>query len=215
MITFNYDIAIDMALYKEGLGPDYIISPDPIRQNQIPLCKLHGSLNWASVKDTDEVRPLHLREYFAKYTLQGFGARSCKIPIGSQLYEFFSKQLNIEVEKEPVIVPPTWNKADHHQLLSKVWGNAAQHLGEATTIFIIGYSLPDTDAFFRLLYALGTVGPSPLEKIVVYNPDASDIVDKRFRDILGPGATARYTYRQREFDGAILDIRSLFPPRKA
>ena len=159
VITFNYDIAIDMALFREGMGPDYGISSHPRSHNPVPLFKLHGSQNWASEKNSGEVRPLHLRDYFTKYSIMGFDdISSCKIPVGSQLFEYFSKHANIEVEKEPVIVPPTWNKAEHHQLLSIVWGKAAQHLGEARTIFIIGYSLPETDAFFRLLYALGTVG---------------------------------------------------------
>jgi hypothetical protein len=38
-----------------------------------------------------------------------------------------------------------------------VWRTAAQHLSEAEHIFIIGYSLPETDQFFRYLYGLGTV----------------------------------------------------------
>ena len=69
--------------------------------------------------------------------------------------------------------------------------------------------MPETDAFFRLLYALGTVGSSPLERIVVYNPDASDVVDSRFRTMLGPGAEARYEYKRMRFDEAISDIRIL------
>jgi hypothetical protein len=32
-------------------------------------------------------------------------------------------------------------------------------------VFVIGYSLPETDSFFRHLYALGSVGKAPLRKI--------------------------------------------------
>jgi len=215
IITFNYDIAVDMALYKAGMGPDYGIPPDPNSHNPIPLYKLHGSLNWASKKDNGTVYPLQLNQYFSKYSVQGWDEHgTCKIPIGTQLKEYFSKHTDVEVEEEPVIVPPTWNKADHHQALSKIWGKAAEHLGEAKSIFIIGYSLPETDAFFRLLYAFGTVGASPLEKIIVYNPDKSGDVNKRFREMLGPGAIARYEYKELRFDEAIKDIKSQFPKRK-
>lgn len=215
IITFNYDIAVDMALFKAGMGPDYGIPPDSNSHNPIPLYKLHGSLNWASRKDNGTVYPLQLNQYFNIYSLQGWDEKStCKIPIGTQLKEYFSKHTEVEVEEEPVIVPPTWNKADHHQALSKIWGKAAEHLGEAKSIFIIGYSLPETDAFFRLLYAFGTVGASPLEKIIVYNPDSSGDVNKRFREMLGPGAIARYEYKELRFDEAISDIKGLFPKRK-
>ena len=212
IITFNYDIAIDMALFRAGMGPDYGMSPDPNSHEPVSLYKLHGSLNWASRTGTGTVYPLQLNQYFNKYHLQGYEKRStCKINIGSQLKEYFAKYTDVEVDDEPVIVPPTWNKADYHQALSKIWGAAASHLGDAKSIFIIGYSLPETDAFFRLLYALGSVGTSPLEKIIVYNPDDSGGVDNRFSKMLGPGAIARYEYKQLLFNEAIIDIEKLFP----
>ena len=215
VITFNYDISIDTALFREGIGPNYGIPPDPNCHNPVSLYKLHGSLNWAQRKDSGTVYPLQLNQYFAKYSVHGFNKRgTCKIPIGSQLSEYFSKYSDVEVESEPVIVPPTWNKSDYHQALSTIWGKAAQDLSKARTIFICGYSLPETDAFFRLLYALGTVGSSPLENITVYNPDDSGAVDKRFREMLGPGAFARYKYKQMLFHDAISDAKALFPARK-
>lgn len=214
VITFNYDIAADTALFRAGLGPDYGIPPDPKARQPVPLYKLHGSLNWATRKDNGTVYPLQLDHYFSKYTVHGSNKRgTCKVPVGSQLHEYFSKHTDIKVEQEPVIVPPSWNKADYHQALSTVWAKAAHQLGEAKSIFIIGYSLPSTDAFFRLLYALGTVGPSPLEKLVVYNPDETGEVDNRFRELLGPGAVARYEYKTLRFDKAMIDIKNQFPPR--
>lgn len=215
VITFNYDIAVDMALFRDGLGPDYGIPPASRSHSPVPLLKLHGSLNWASREDNGEVYPLLLEQYFTKYSITGFEERgSCKVPVGSQLKEYFSKHTDIKVAPEPVIVPPTWNKADHHKALSTVWANAAHQLEEAEYIFIIGYSLPETDAFFRLLYALGTVGKNPLQKLVVYNPDTSGQVDARFKSMLGSGAVARYDYKSKTFSDAIHDIKTYFPKRK-
>jgi hypothetical protein len=214
VITFNYDIAVDIALYRAGMGPDYGIVPKTQHRNPVPLLKLHGSLNWAA-RDDGTVYPLLLDDYFEKSGLPwSFEGNECTVPIGSQLQEYFS-QLNpkIKVVREPVIVPPTWNKANHYQGLSDVWANAAHQLEEAEYLFIIGYSLPPTDAFFRMLYALGTVGKNPLTKIVVYNPDTRD-VDGRFQSMLGLGAKARYEYVQTIFQGAIGDIKRYFPARK-
>jgi len=215
VITFNYDIAVDMALFRAGMGPDYGIPPDSSNHSPVPLLKLHGSLNWGSREDNGEVYPMLLEHYFQKYRIMDYEEHgTCKVPVGSQLKEYFSKHTEIKVAAEPVIIPPTWNKADHHQSLSKVWANAAHQLEEAEYIFIIGYSLPETDAFFRLLYALGTVGKNPLHKVVVYNPDTSGQVNTRFKNMLGPGAAARYEYKTKTFQDAIQDIKNYFPSRK-
>ena len=214
VISFNYDIAADMAMYRANLGPDYIIEKPPNRHVHVPLLKLHGSLNWATEKSTGKIRPLHLNNYFQKYSYRGFDKRSeTRVPIGSQLVEYFSKYESTVVDSEPVIVPPSWNKADYHTALSDVWAAAAKHLSEAEHIFVIGYSLPETDSFFRHLYALGSVGVTPLRRIAVFNPDTSGVIDRRFQSLLGPGAAARYEYHPKNFEQAINHIKMLFPKR--
>lgn len=215
VITFNYDIALDVAMFRNGQGPVYAFGPEIRTNSPIKLLKLHGSLNWAVRSDNGVVQPLTLQEYFSKYSYNGWEKKgTCHIPIGSQLQEYFSKHTDINVNPEPVIVPPTWNKADYHHLLSTIWSTAAKELEEAEYIFIIGYSLPATDAFFRLLYGLGTVGETPLKKIVVYNPDGTETTENRFKEMLGPGALARFNYIQLNFQDSISHIRSLFPKRK-
>ena len=99
-------------------------------------------------------------------------------------------------------------------MLSTIWGATARELEDAEYIFIIGYSLPETDAFFRLLYGLGTVGDKPLKKIIVYNPDKSGDIENRFRNMMGSGALARFEYKTLKFDESISDIQSFFPKRK-
>lgn len=99
-----------MAMYKAGLGPDYIIEKPAGRQPFVPLLKLHGSLNWATEKESRTIRPLHLASYFQHYSYNGFGNErsSARLPIGSQLVEYFKKFASVQVEAEPVIVPPSW-----------------------------------------------------------------------------------------------------------
>lgn len=214
VISFNYDIAADMAMYRADLGPDYVIEKPADRHVHVPLLKLHGSLNWATERVSRKIRPLHLTSYFRHYGSRGYGKRStARVPIGSQLVEYFSRHASTDVEPEPVIVPPSWNKADYHAALSDVWASAAKHLSEAEHIYVIGYSLPETDSFFRHLYALGSVGVTPLRKIAVFNPDTSGETDARFQALLGPGAKARYEYHEKTFEQAIGHIKSIFPKR--
>lgn len=214
VISFNYDLAADMAMYRAGLGPDYIIDQPSGNRISVPLLKLHGSLNWATEKGTRKIRPLHLASYFQHYSVHSYGENSnTRLPVGSQLVEYFSRFAGTDVDSEPVIVPPSWNKADYHNALSEVWAAAAKHLSEAEQIFVIGYSLPETDSFFRHLYALGSLGKTPLRRIAVFNPDTSGATNARFQALLGPGAIARYEYHAIPFDQAIGHIKALFPKR--
>ncbi len=214
VVTFNYDIAVDMAMFRGRFGIDYGLSP--ITQPEgIPLLKLHGSLNWALKSENHEIVPLTLQDYLQEYHLMSFSDSStCRIPIGTQLQEYFSKHTKIKVNPEPVIVPPTWNKVEYYQSISQVWARAAKELSEAEYIFIIGYSLPETDAFFRLLYALGTVGEAPLDKIEIFNPDDRREIKERFRSLLGPGALARFKYNEQTFAASIGNIKNYFLGRQ-
>jgi hypothetical protein len=217
VLSFNYDIGADIALYRANLGPNYIIEASPQKTEAVDLLKLHGSLNWATEKESRRIRPLHLHHYFQKYNARSFEEHGeIRLPIGSHLVEYFSRYATptVEVDPESVIVPPSWNKADYHQALSNIWASAASHLAEAESIFIIGYSLPETDSFFRHLYALGSVGKSALRRIVVFNPDSSGEIDKRFRALLGHGSIARYEYLPMTFGQSIEYIHNFFPKRK-
>jgi NAD-dependent SIR2 family protein deacetylase len=210
IITFNYDMAIDYALHLERLGPDYCLSDSST--GGLPLLKLHGSLNWAFCAKCSSVVAWHLDQYCGKYPWSGFlphGAGPGKyvpLTIGSSLGSF--EHCGQAVVPEPVLVPPTWNKTEHHEALSQVWRRAAKELEKAERIFIIGYSLPSTDTFFRLLYALGTVSEKTLKQIWVYNPAKEP--DVRFSSMLGPGAKARYQYHLLTFDDAIDHIGERF-----
>jgi len=94
--------------------------------------------------------------------------------------------------RAPLIVPPTWSKGEYYRQIGGVWRRAAQELGEAENIIVIGYSLPASDSFFPLLFGLGTVGNKPLRRFWVFDPDEK--VGDRFRTMLGPGALQRFEH---------------------
>lgn len=207
IITFNYDIAVDVALHLSGIRYDYCV--ENIDCSSIPLLKLHGSLNWASRTTDNAIIPLALSDYFKYYRITfPHDRRTVIIPIGNQLKEYFSQHSQHQVSNEPFMVPPTWSKANHYSSINSVWARAAWDLGEAQYIFIIGYSLPETDVFFRLLYALGTVSDAPLKGIQIFNPDAD--IQQRFESMIGPGAKAKYGYNTYTFQDAIGKIRERF-----
>ena len=215
IITFNYDIALDMALHKSEQEPDYMIDGETAQVNSIPLMKLHGSLNWGTEKSTRKIIPLHLRDFlrlpiYEKSVLEGIGDKgSIKLEIGSRLPKYLSQLYQVDADEEPLIVPPSWNKADYHSTLSQIWASAADHLASAEYIVVMGYSLPETDAFFRHLYALGSVGTSLLRKFIVFNPDNSGAIRERFGRMLGPGAASRFQYIATDFENAVGSLREI------
>jgi hypothetical protein len=64
-------------------------------------------------------------------------------------------------------------------------------------IIVIGYSLPETDFFFRNLFALGTVRRNFIRRFAVFNPDNQ--IMGRFIALLGPGLRDRFDYQAMTF----------------
>lgn len=212
VMTFNYDVSVDVAFYRCGLGIKYGIDSEVSSHTEIPLLKLHGSMNWGYDLSTHKIVVVPISEIIENYGIPNLGGRrTCTVEVGKKMNAYFVNKLGRQISPVPVIVPPTWNKVDHYKELTSIWANAATELGEAEYIFIIGYSMPETDAFFRYLYALGSVGDNPLKKITVLNPDTTGQVEGRFKDMLGPGALGRFNYVPTNFDEAISRIKQLFP----
>ncbi|MGE0229093.1 MAG: SIR2 family protein [Dehalococcoidia bacterium] len=206
IITFNYDMAVDYALHNAGRAVDYALEAQE-RPGGLPLLKLHGSLNWALCASCRRVVPYTMQRYFSRYSwLDLEGAKQVRVSVGQHIKEF--KHCDVLPEVAPVLVPPTWNKTAFHEDLGAVWRRAAEELSHAEAIYVIGYSLPSSDAFFRYLYALGTVGDSMLRRIWVFNPDRSEEIEARYRAMLGPAAEERFRYVPVEFKDAVGHIRA-------
>jgi NAD-dependent SIR2 family protein deacetylase len=213
VLTFNYDVGADLALHIEGLGPAYALD-DKDPANSVPLLKLHGSLNWAVCSKCRKVVPWHLSDFFISAGRPLEDTEELRFNVWSGHFTRLRHCDEFVVHDIPFIVPPTWNKGDHHQTIAPVWQRAALELSEAEHIFVIGYSLPETDGFFRTLYALGVVGDKPLKSFEVFNPENYDgPVNARFKSLLGLGAQARYQYHPTDFHNAIPYLINKFDAR--
>jgi len=212
IITFNYDYALDYALNFNGIAADYCLS-ETKKEGVIPLIKLHGSLNWARCPKCGDIIPWYIKDYMARINpmvLDETINEYVYLGIGAQLHKSGIKHCGTDVEPDPVIVPPTWDKTEYHQALSEVWGRAASELSTATNIFVSGYSLSETDLFFRYLFALGSVGQALIKRFWVFDPDMSNVVNERFRNLIGPQIKARYLYVVNNFSGMVQSIRQEF-----
>lgn len=159
IITFNYDLAIETALYglkvpftyglsgksvNFGSGiSDAIFSEEYAQPGAPRLLKLHGSVNWA---------------------LPG--------EVGQKLTFYRAYDDVRQNHLTPLLVPPTWRKYFAGQL-SDVWDAAVRALRTATRIIIIGYSMPATDIHFKYLLAAGLQDNISLRKLLFVNSGLS------------------------------------------
>lgn len=172
-----------------------------------PLLKLHGSINWGRIKKRGIV-PLDVGEAsfnimsHTTHVLYNLGTR-----LGNRKID------GISFDGPPIIVPPTWNKNSYHGQIANVWAAATRELALAENIIVIGYSLPETDSFFRYLYALGSQSSARLRNFIVINPDNSGGVEGRFRELIGKGIESRFRYEPSTFtEGLSIIERPLLTP---
>ncbi len=197
VITFNYDLGLDFSLYARKIVPDYGLSDIPLTARKIvTYLKLHGSLNWGKCSKCGKITPY--RDITVIETTSGLDYSI--LPIISKLKTLKCK-CGEPLEEDPIIIPPTWNKTAYHKEIGVVWQRAAKELKDAETIFILGYSLPDTDWFFNYLFALGVDMRTHIKGFYVYNSDP--LVAERFRDILGQDVIQRFFPYAITFEDAV------------
>jgi hypothetical protein len=202
IITFNYDLAIDLALSQfssAGMKPVYCLSEPEIHEPGLKLLKLHGSLNWFRSCRDNSILVCNISDY-TRRTWQ-FPER-----ISSSEFDFtkvMAEDLGSESTGVPFIVAPSWNKTSLSSGLSHVWKCAKDELMRADHIHIIGYSMPQTDGYFPYLYSLGTISNRPLSSITIYNPDKSPEMKSRFTNLFGAGVKSRVRFEVVKFQEAL------------
>jgi hypothetical protein len=196
VITFNYDLLLDQAFqearvpvdYCNGINSwthDHISFPWTIK-GKVPLYKLHGSANWivCNKHGRTYISPPAPQKIASDYSLLRNSRAACPNCNGGG-----SKTYNADPNDHlPLIVPPTWNKAAWQVGLEAVWKAAIDDLSAAGRIIVIGFSLPETDLFFRYLLAAGVpIG----QGVDVFLFDPSDAVEDNYKKFLAPVFTGR------------------------
>lgn len=207
LITFNYDLIPDHTLTFSGCGFDYCIHGGP--PSATPLLKLHGSLNWANC-GCGQIVSWNIGDYFNQRDFPP-NATQIRFKMASNLGVAQLAHCTEAMGTEPVIVPPTWSKTEHHHAIAQVWRRAAAELSDAENIIVIGYSLPETDAFFRYLYALGAIGGRLIKRFWVFNPDLS--TKPRFEQLLGKAVAKRFRFSSTPFPSCLQETRDEFQDR--
>ncbi len=183
VISFNYDLLLEVALVSKNLQYDYGLSSDNWPRDKIPLLKLHGSLNCLPpCIDGGEIKVADWPDSTAwratnpipsKYPLLATGQSGTKAAL-------------------PLIIPPTDSKLGYRKQITPVWQRAKEVLQNARRVIVIGFSMPPTDDFFRTFFALSTVSDSFIEQFVVIDPSNESAA--RIRQFLSPALQQRFRH---------------------
>lgn len=209
VLTFNYDPCVDHALYRAGMNPNYCL--DECRDDGVSLLKLHGSLNWTFCEQCGKATWWSIGKHLATRRFHrdemedmGSGGRL----LGPFLQGTFTYACGHTGPCRPLIVPPTYNKGYRYQDIARVWQAAASELAEAENIYVIGFSLPDTDQFFRYFCALALTSDSYLRRFWVFDPEKDGEVEKRFRDWLGHDTGLAFEKHTLAFSDAVSQLQT-------
>jgi len=182
IITLNYDIVCDQVFWIQDIPFTYDYPVVDQDDSKYKLLKLHGSINWRvcsnqKCKYIDPSRYFPRSPYTDLYTLD----------IAKRIYDNPCEKCKKPLI--PFIVPPTWNKIAYSKGLKSIWKSASKEIEQATRIIIIGYSLPETDSYFKYLLAISLSKNESLQEIILINPAQGiegEALEKRYRDFIAP-----------------------------
>lgn len=207
ILTFNYDLALDFTCHLKSIIPDYCLQGFISAPNALKTLKLHGSLNWTHCHTCQKIVAWELRDYFGVFSWRNpYDARELNLNLSQHLSKFSHCNNGMKSNAIPYLVPPTWNKSEHHHSIENVWQTAAKELSEAENIFVIGYSLPETDSFFQYLFSLGVTSKTLIRKFWVIDPNPS--VEPRYRSLVGQAVKTRFKFIESTFTEGMREIRS-------
>ena len=157
IISTNYDIVIDNALYNEmrnynygtkirhivsgeygadeGLRRPMLFMPGvSFNAGELSLLKIHGSLNWLYCPKCDEV-DVSIGEKGVIKTLTGL----------------YCSNKDCTSKYQPLLITPTMFKDYENRVIKETWDLAEEKLSNSDWLVFIGYSLPEEDYYIRCL----------------------------------------------------------------
>lgn len=175
IISFNYDIIIESILNGDLVNHNYsYFLPGKVHiRSNMKLLKLHGSANWMTC-----LSPKCQEKPYVEIKSEG---KYLDILLTGKCEKCDQRTL------APLIVPPSWDKTQFRDLLKPIWNEACRELQEAKRIFILGYSFPETDLYFKSLLQTAIPDNKHSPKIVIVNNTPNDSSDfDRFRRLFNP-----------------------------
>ena len=192
VITLNYDTLVeraaesDLGLHIQSLYPPFfsdIRSRDAVligseARNTFSFFKLHGSINWHySGREDFFGEPI----YYSDIS-----------PWGPRRSEIESEAILSSRDKEPLIIPPVMEKGTYfnNESIRRLWREASMALEGATRVFVIGYSLPQSDLGMQFFLKQSL----PMEGIHWYIVNTDRTLVPQYQELLEPYQVANCDY---------------------
>ncbi|MFQ5862962.1 MAG: SIR2 family protein [Candidatus Brocadiales bacterium] len=159
IITTNYDLVFEYNCSKNGFECYYPIDAESINigkgtpyvyfgsnSKKVPVCKLHGSINFFQNKSSGDV--IYIADRKAGCSQIG------KSKINKELPAVFALEAIWYIKRKypelsPAIIPPTYAKLEQYKWVKDMWNAAFDAVVNAKKIIFIGYSMPPSDGFMK------------------------------------------------------------------
>lgn len=148
IVTVNYDVCADVAIMDAGRDAYYCLNHDldrGLRESEIGIAKLHGSLNWhGCIGGT-------CRRIWGDPHIGDFVRKRRGDWHANPHHHLCFEKSDERCERcghpllFPLIVPPVPDKQLYGQQMKMLWDNARQMLRRADLISLVGYSCADID----------------------------------------------------------------------
>lgn len=200
VLTFNYDLFLDLALSRPSLDPElewdvdygidflelvpdlditseaaplrYVSRPDwRISKRVVRLLKLHGALNWGVCSSCKALVATVLHPLSR---VERYIRKLQNDPLDVRKHDLCCPDFSLE----PLIVPPTWMKDYDNRYLADIWSIAARDLANADIVVFLGYSFSESDYQVRHLFnkALHMRVVNSWDKVVVVNRSIQNVL---------------------------------------
>lgn len=183
VITLNYD-----TLFEELTLKHHIVEQKDVNLNhgdlyQIPIVNLHnrlGSNFWDNRNHQTN---------FCSHLLKLHGSVNWLFSkMSNTLYYEYNLPENetyLEMDLIPYIIPPVLDKNSlyNHQLIKSLWQKAHEYLENAEEIYIIGFSLPQTDISVKFLFQAAL--KHSRAQVYIINPQKQETLEASFSNLFG------------------------------
>lgn len=203
IITFNYDLVLERALFQTLAGTTYNTQDKPFFYDTIELQYHFEHVQDQIYEVIEKVYPVDQRSPRRGTTLRWSGQKSpirnAKIEIlklhGSLNFPSDEKAKTpfnvVKSVDDPYLQPPIFNKLSITDARS-MWKTAMNRLRETKNVVIVGYSLPKTDIYMQY-FLKAALGPNlDLNKITVFDPvlfhskDKGIAMKERYEECFSP-----------------------------
>lgn len=208
IISFNYDINAEIALNAAGIPFHYCLEGTSTLHDKhhasVPVVKMHGSVNWLKMTTPKPVIeyldiPKFLNKpHFVTRCVSNHYSGSVYLNVDRAMHLEFPRLDDASAEncEFPLLIPPVYDKMQNYAVFRGIWKSALEFMSRANTIYILGYSMPDTDILFKHIFSIaGHKNMSVKKEVVVVDP--SDQTFERYKTFLKRGRA--FLHRQSAF----------------